>query len=98
MTVQFEEEKRNMVALHSQKLEGLQEKIELTLQEKWESKSLEVVKDQALISNAHLRKGQLGYLSQTDRFWNHASQGIMVLLDLVQQRNCMKKSCPHCNR
>ena len=58
MTVQFEEEKRSMATLHSQDLEGLQEKIELTLQEKREAKSLDAVKDQALISNAHLRESQ----------------------------------------
>lgn len=47
--------------LHAWEPGELQEKIEMTFQEKWESKSLEVVKDQALISIAHLREGQLEY-------------------------------------
>ena len=56
LTVQFEEEKRNMSALHSQELEGLQEKIETTLQEKREAESLKVVRDQALITNTYLQE------------------------------------------
>lgn len=40
---------------------------ESTLQEKQETESLKVVRDQALITISHLRKNQLDYLSQVDR-------------------------------
>lgn len=84
--MQFEEEKREFSALHSQELKGFQVKIESAFQKKQKVESLKAVRDQALITNSHLQEIQLEYLSQVDRLCNYMSQGNMLLSNLSQQR------------
>ena len=61
-------------------------KIESSLQEKQYTKSLKFLKEQALITNSHLRESQLDYLSQVDKLHSYMNQGKVLLSDLSQQR------------
>ena len=58
LEVRHEQEKQELVELHTQELGELQEKIESTMQEKKETKALNVIGDQSLITNSHLREIQ----------------------------------------
>ena len=80
----YEQEKQQLKEVDAHEIEELQGRIETVVLHKREVETLKVVKDQALISNSHLRASQLDYLSQVERLQTYQSQGKTLLKEVTQ--------------
>ena len=81
----YEHEKQQLKEVHAHEIEEIQGRIDTTVLDKREVKTLEVVKDQALIPNSHLRASQLDYPNQVERLQTYHSQGKTLLKEVTQQ-------------
>lgn len=78
--------------MHAQEKDAFQNKIETSILDSREAKTLKVVKDQALITNSNLRTSQLDFLEQVERLRIYQDQGKTLLKDLMQQEKIHAKA------